>query len=351
MIQSAEVLEVLLKDDITDYYTIRFRFLSRPGNNDENFNTAIPLNTHVKAIPVPGEVVLIVSAASSYAGNFRLNEGTYYYLSIVNIQSNINYNGVPKASAVPQSNTQTYSDTSLGINSSINQSQPSRQYKTFEASKVNPLQLYEGDIVLEGRYGNSLRFGSTIKNSTLISKQSTWTLGSPGDPITILSNTKNQQANKGFRIEDINKDDSSIYLTSTQKIPLKIAGPQTVTNVKLGPILNNLSGKQILVNSDRIVLNSKKNEVIISSTKGTVINSKSDIIIESSSEITLNAPTINLGFPAIYSAVNGQILQNILTTIITVVTPLAAIDPSAGPRLAAATTQLATTLLSTKVKL
>jgi hypothetical protein len=217
----------------------------------------------------------------------EIGEYTYYYLSIVNIQSDINYNGVPKSSTVPQSNTQNYSNTTLGIKSSTNQSQPSREFKTFEQTNVNSLQLYEGDIVLEGRYGNSLRFGSTIKNSSLISKQTTWTLGKVGDPIIILSNTKNKSSiQQVFRIEDINKDDSSIYLTSTQKIPLKIAGPQTLTNVKLGPVLNNLVGKQILVNSDRIVLNAKQEEIIISSAKGTVITSKADIIIESSSEIT-----------------------------------------------------------------
>jgi hypothetical protein len=352
MIQSAEVIEVLLKDDIQNYYTIRFRFLSQPGNNDENFNTAIPLNIHVKSIPVPGEIVLIVAAASSFAGNFRLNEGTYYYLSIVNIQSDINYNGVPKSSTVPQSNTQNYSNTTLGIKSSTNQSQPSREFKTFEQTNVNSLQLYEGDIVLEGRYGNSLRFGSTIKNSSLISKQTTWTSGKVGDPIIILSNTKNKSSiQQVFRIEDINKDDSSIYLTSTQKIPLKIAGPQTLTNVKLGPVLNNLVGKQILVNSDRIVLNAKQEEIIISSAKGTVITSKADIIIESSSEITLDAAKINLGFPAIYSAVNGELLETILNSIITAIGTITPTTPGAPAAEVARLALQSIPFKSSKVKL
>ena len=38
MLQSAEVIEVILTDNdknYPDYYTIRFKFLNRPGNNDE----------------------------------------------------------------------------------------------------------------------------------------------------------------------------------------------------------------------------------------------------------------------------------------------------------------------------
>ena len=97
MFESAEVIEVFLVDTIQNYYTIRFKYLSRPGSSDANASTAIPLDTHIRTIPVPGEIVLIVTAASAFAGNFR-KEGTNYYLSTVNIQSSINYNGVPTSS-------------------------------------------------------------------------------------------------------------------------------------------------------------------------------------------------------------------------------------------------------------
>jgi len=320
MLQSAEVIEVFLTDDIANYYTIRFKFLNRPGNNDENTLTAFPLNAHVKSIPVPGEIVLIVNAASSFAGNFRLNEGTFYYMNDVNVQSNINYNGVPTSGKVPISNTTSYQDASRGVVSSPNQSQPNRVKKTFKLlDGQNTLQLFEGDVVIEGRSGNSVRLSSTINGLTGITKQPTWTLGNPGDPIMIITNTKKNSSSKGFRIEDINKDDSSIYLTSTQRIPLKLAGPTTVTNINIGTFTQNLSGKQIIMSSDRIVLNAKEKELALSSKNGISITSKGDIVLESSNEITLNAPTINLGYPAIYSGVNAEPLDNILTVIISAV--------------------------------
>jgi hypothetical protein len=135
----------------------------------------------------------------------------------------------------------------------------------------------------------------------------------------IISNTKKNISPLGFRIEDINKDDSSIYLSSRQRIPLKLIGPQTTTLLKISAAAKNLSGKQIILNSDRIVLNAKSNEIFLSSKNGISVTSKGDIVLESSNEITLNGPTINLGYPTIYSGVNAEPLDNILNAIITAV--------------------------------
>jgi hypothetical protein len=351
MLYSAEVIEVILKDNIPNYYTIRFKFLTGATNNDEDTQKAYPLNAHVKSIPVPGEIVLIVSAASSFAGNLR-TEGTYYYLNDVNIQSSINYNGVPTAGSVPSSNAPRITDVSAGMTFTPNQSQPNRTKKTFEIiSNVRPLQLFEGDVVVEGRYGNSIRLGYTIKNSRDITTQPKYTLGNVGDPILLISNTKpNSTIVNGFRIEDIITDDSSIYLTSTQRIPLTLAGPTTVTNVKMTtlgstPFTQNLSGKQIIMNSDRIVLNAKEKEIALSSKNGISITSTKDIVLESSEAITIDAPIINLGSPANDFAVNGRIAQNILRTLVNTLNPIA------GGALTPLSTLIETSLLSKKVKL
>lgn len=352
MLQSAEVIEVFLTDTIANYYTIRFKFLNRPGNNDENTHLALPLNAHVKSIPVPGEIVLIVTAASSFAGNFRQNIDIFYYMNDVNVQSNINYNGVPTSGKVPFSNAASYQNASFGVVSTPNQSQPDRVKKTFKIlNGQNALQLFEGDIVMEGRSGNSIRLSSTINGLTGITKQPTWTLGNPGDPIMIISNTKKNSSSKGFRIEDINKDDSSIYLTSTQRIPLKLAGPTTVTNINIGTFTRNLSGKQIIMNSDRIILNAKEKELALSSKNGISITSKGDIVLESSNEITLNAPTINLGYPVNYSAVNGETLQNILTQVVTAINGLTGGSLSAAQSQLLISAGLPGSLLSSTVKL
>lgn len=351
MFESAEVIEVFLVDTIQNYYTIRFKYLSRPGSSDANASTAIPLDTHIKTIPVPGEIVLIVTAASAFAGNFR-KEGTNYYLSTVNIQSSINYNGVPTSSEIPQSNKTSYGNASLGASFTPFNSTPERIKKTFKPlNGQNALQLFEGDVVIEGRSGNSIRLSSTVNGTSGITKQPTWTLGKPGDPILIITNTKKNLAPNGFRIEDIKKDDSSIYLTSTQRLPLVLAGPLGTTNIKIGTFSTNLSGKQIVMSSDRIVLNAKEKEIALSSKNGISISSKGHIVLESSKDITLEGTTINLGLAAAYSAVNGEPLEAILNAIIAAVLAITPASPT-GAGAAFAQTLLNSGLYkSTKVKL
>jgi hypothetical protein len=201
-------------------------------------------------------------AASSFAGNFRLNEGIPYYMNDVNIQSNINYNGVPTSGKVPISNTTSFQNALFGVVSSPNQSQPDRAMKTFKPLEgQNALQLFEGDVVIEGRSGNSIRLSSTINNTSDVTKQPTWTSGNPGDPILIISNTKKNISSKGFRIEDINKDDSSIYLSSRQRIPLKLANKSAEINVE------DYTKPQVVINSDRLVFNSKVDSIIMSAKK------------------------------------------------------------------------------------
>ena len=264
MLESAEVIEVFLVDTEPNYYTIRFKYLSRSGLGDLNTNTAIPLDAHIKTIPVPGEIVLILTAASSLAGGKNRDKVTTYYLSTVNIQSSINYNGIPTSSEITRINNVSYANTVAGISTSPNESTPERSTKTFKLlNGQNALQLFEGDVVIEGRSGNSIRLSSTIKGTAGITKQPTWTLGDPGDPILIITNTKKNLApkDKGFRIEDINKDDSSIYLTSTQRIPLKLANQVSKPNIE------NYTGAQVVINSNRLTFNSKVDNIIMSSKK------------------------------------------------------------------------------------
>ena len=96
--------------------------------------------------------------------------------------------------------------------------------------KLNTKSLlpYEGDFLLEGRFGNSLRFGATArhKEETVIPEEhknpwSNGTKGSMGDPITIIRNGQSVALNEEgwmHAIEDINLDPSSIYMTSNHKI-------------------------------------------------------------------------------------------------------------------------------------
>ena len=75
---------------------------------------------------------------------------------------------------------------------------------------------------------------NTNSNSTIdfkddYSESGNWRGSRNGDPILVLSNGRQYKENKKFVTEDINTDKSSLYLTSTQKLPL-VLGSKTQPN-------------------------------------------------------------------------------------------------------------------------
>ena len=121
-----------------------------------------------------------------------------------------------------------------------------------EQINIKPLLPYEGDMILEGRFGNSIRFGST-NNSQEISNPNGWSdSGNTGDPITIIRNGQSSNLDeKGWlpTTERINEDATSIYLTSNQRIQnftqaspymeswrAEYIEPQTLEQILLEPI-------------------------------------------------------------------------------------------------------------------
>lgn len=141
--------------------------------------------------------------------------------------------------------------------------------------KTENIQIFEGDDLIEGRFGQSIRLGSTVEGDlSVYSKRPTWKGGSNADPIMIFrvkkptqpgnykinfEKTNNPKSNQ-YTIEDISKDESSIYITSTQKIPS--FKPGFSKNKDVVKIPNN-AGAQIIISSDRLVLNAKKDIIYL----------------------------------------------------------------------------------------
>ena len=90
-----------------------------------------------------------------------------------------------------------------------------------EKLDIQLLLPFEGDTIIEGRFGNSIRLGATAKEAR--EKTAYSTKGETGDPITIIRNGQyiEEDRDRGWEhtIENINTDDSSIILTSNQVFP------------------------------------------------------------------------------------------------------------------------------------
>jgi hypothetical protein len=209
----------------TDIGSIKFELLYSPystSKSKEVSEPAYPIWYFIKQVPLVNEIVLIIVGPS-----IKLNDGAtkqqYYYMPAYGMWKNPNHNAFP--------NMQEWADylnssaNKPGYSGNATESKPLPLGFTFEENpEIKDLQPFEGDTIIQARFGQSIRFGSTV---SVLSNANTWSKNNEntnGDPITIITNRQGKRVvrNKFDSIvEDINKDGSSIYLTSTQEIDLK----------------------------------------------------------------------------------------------------------------------------------
>ena len=134
---------------------------------------------------------------------------------------------------------------------------------------------------MQGRWGNTLRLGSTVKEPKI---SNPWSRnGEDGDPIIILKNGQHEEGTDPWipQVEDINTDKSSIYLTSTQAIPISVSSKKYDSYFKKPTSTDKYVGEQIILNSGRLLLNSKNDSILLSSFDTIGLNSLTSINIDS----------------------------------------------------------------------
>tara|TARA_R110001592_G_scaffold32310_1_gene113343 strand:+ start:14 stop:2029 length:2016 start_codon:yes stop_codon:yes gene_type:complete len=200
----------------------------RPPNWLQGVNVAKPLFSFTKSYPLLNEVVLIIEAADDSI--YKTGGSTTYYLPNLNVWNHPHHNALPSLNNF-RNNIPTLNDYIEVEGNLVRRIEDEGTDITLgdyfkENTKIKPLISYEGDNILEGRFGNSIRLGSTNLNHPKINLQNQWSgTGSFGDPIIVIRNGQYEkenlsEENKGWIpiSEKINEDHSSIYLTSTQQI-------------------------------------------------------------------------------------------------------------------------------------
>jgi hypothetical protein len=217
-----------------------------------DIRTARPFNINNVQIPLLGEHVLIFRAYNQETT--LTNTGIqWYYFQPYSIQSDINTNIVPGIS---------YRDAIT--TNDIENILPKSEF----LKSVSSLQPYQGDMIYQGRWGNTIRLGSTANYSGNMLRPN-WKGDIVGDPIIIISNGQKPKTDKSFDVEDIQTDPASIYLTSTQQLP-----NFTLNNELYQAISpSEYSKSQLIGTADRITLKSKSDHIILDSQTGIEINS------------------------------------------------------------------------------
>ena len=264
--------------------TIEFIDIKVPKSiNSNTFDgVAQPLFPYLKNYPLINEIVYVVLLPSSDLGE-KVTATQLYYITPISLWNSPHHNASPFiVDALPENQQRDYEQTEGGsVRRSTDQSTEITLGEYFqEKLNIHPLLPFEGDIIYEGRWGNSIRFGSTVKE-----KENTWSSsGENGDPITIFRNGQDPNSSDEGWVpvkEDINKDLSSIYLTSTQTLPLTPSISNYDSYNSPPEKVNNFSGKQIMLNSGRLVLNANSNHLLLSAEKSINLNTPGSVNIDS----------------------------------------------------------------------
>ena len=272
--------------------------------------------------PLRNELVYIFSLPSSDIQE-NVEREIYYYITPLNVWSSQHHNAIPNIienKDIPESEQRDYLQTQAGANKTISDRPAPLDLGNYfiEQSNIKPLKKFEGDIIVESRVGSSLRFGTTVRNNG--EALSNWSTGSfNGQPITILRNGQGLQGQVGFlpTEENINNDNSSIYLTNGQQIPLKPSSVRDYYSYKKIPTsAKDYRGDQIILNSGRLFLNSKTDSIFLSSPQSINLNSQKTLNIDTE-EVSIQAEKILLGSkdakePVLY----GELTEDVLLSII-----------------------------------
>lgn len=266
---------------------------------------ARPFYSNIKQYPLINEVVLMVNSINIDSREIVSSDASgplYYYIANINIWGNSQHlNALPQelySDTLPQSQQKTYEQASLGSTSKVSSNNNNNIFlgNTFiPRSNIHPLKSFEGDVIYEGRWGNSIRLGSTVQNTN-----NDWSItGSNGDPITIIRNGQGEQSPEGYVniVEEINNDDSSIYLTSTQQVPVEVSSINNYDSYQSNPPTqpNQYSGKQVILNSGRLVFNTTIDHLLLSSKKSINLNAIESINFDTTGNVILSSDKVFLG--------------------------------------------------------
>ena len=252
-----------------------------------------PISANIKQIPIIGESVLIVKGYNNTTTRTTRSHQWYYFPSIGTISNtNHNYQSIPV-------NSSTFIEDA-----------------NFLKTEIVPKQPFRGDFLIEGRWGNSIRLGSSVKtNEDEYTVASTWNSNKDGDPIIILTNTRSKPPTgkpiEIYSIENVESDDASLYLTSTQNVKRLSFGTKKNPN-SLKTMLPNESEfkqSQFIGVADRIVLSAKTDLAVINSPRGIILNTTGVV------KIGNDSATSNLVHGDILYKMLQQILNQLRTPI------------------------------------
>jgi hypothetical protein len=257
---------------------IKIRIFSVDNSrDDELLDWADPLDSTIQEMPLLGELVIV----HKILGNF-------FYTRKVYLAHRLQENGMLNLNDALNNRVQKLKSNIATTDELTTNKHAFGQYFRPD-SRVRSLKHFEGDVLIQGRMGNSIRFGSSQMDPSSKGLAPNIILRT-GQGKDIEKTDASRDTVFGLVLEDINKDASSIWITSDQNIPFE---PITMNagsfNRSIQAPPQKYGGAHIILNSDSIVLDSKKTHILLYSNEEIYLNSFKNTSIDTDGSIILTA--------------------------------------------------------------
>jgi len=351
--QPVVVQDIIVNEEHPEYSgdgfnigTVFFKYTGMGGHHTtrESLFSARPMDISVQEYPLVGETVLVQKI-----------ENVHYYTKKINVNKTLQYNALPNSierfrGAKSQQNRtiqseQAKNDILQQTDGSIPE-EPLFNSSYIPRENVNSLKYFDGDIIFQNRFGATIRLGSSqmqdsfnqnCQITTNDNGQEICVLGPTNsgktDAILVMRVGQKQNSNTttdtsyALTVEDINLDSSCFVMSEKQDINFYFSSNfftleelgitdyiQTIDD-GTGNSKTVLSENQAILNSGRIVLNSKENDVILSSERDTIFGGNRNMIVDVGANIYLN-PSVGQIFLGTIEKRNSVAKYNELRTVL-----------------------------------
>ena len=201
--------------------TTRLVGITKELQDDDVTTVAYPADLNIIKYPLPGELVLLVKSLSSEV------QSVYFYTTVLSSDQSVIYNSDPyilQTVPTPFVNKVFTPQYEVRFENKLNVKE---RFIASDGSLVNrpSLKPREGDFVIQGRFGNVIKMGSTGENNSW-SNQSTTTkakvkaTSNVGDPIMFIGTNRPPNDTKSTEfVESVNSpDQTSMYLCTSQEL-------------------------------------------------------------------------------------------------------------------------------------
>ena len=281
-------------DDEPDYKfigAIRFRKIySQQHLSDDQLMVAYPLNLNIVDFPVKGETVFIQKIYNKF-----------YYTDRINIYNNPNNSSSVGSSQKFNIGKSTKSQQTLDTAESEVVENKETLDDVFLGDYFKPnfnirsLIPNEGDTLIQGRFGNTLRLGSVDNAPTIKLRAGQISDYEKFDEGETLINELNEKAVNTSLEENINLDASSMWMTTDETVSLT---PATLEDPNIYPTEvapEEFGGKQIILNSGRLIFNSKESGILGFSNGPIDFSTLNSFAVAAKQRLDLYSPNITIG--------------------------------------------------------